>query len=120
MAVAGSRHKLMHLLNIEQSGALYDSAEAVDLDIPAGDIIRLSSADTDIALLAYAARRYVDAVPIDGVLPSASPSNRPTIRLANYLSLSHPYSVDLFAEKTCSTAKIIVIRLLGGSSYWRC
>lgn len=119
MAVAGSRHKLMHLLNIEQSGALYDSAEAVDLDIPAGDIICLSSADTDIALLAYAARRYADAVPIDGVLPSASPSNRPTIRLANYLSLSHPYSVDLFAEKTCSTAKIIVIRLLGGSSYWR-
>ena len=58
----------MHLLNIEQSGALYDSAEAIDLDIPAGDIVCLSSADTDIALLAYAARRYADAVPIDGVL----------------------------------------------------
>ncbi len=101
----------MHLLNIEQSGALYDSVDAVDLAVPSGDIIFLSSADTDTTLFAHAAHRFVDIQQDKGVQLS--------VRVANYLSLSHPYSVDLFIEKTCCNAKVIIVRLLGGSSYWR-
>ena len=42
----------MHLLKIDESGALYDSDEAVDLGQPGGDIVVLTSADTEVALLA--------------------------------------------------------------------
>ena len=93
----------MHLLKIDESGALYDSDEAVDLGQPAGDILFLTSADTEVSLLARAAK-------LNG------PETQ--IRIANYLSLTHPYSVDLYIENTVRHAKIVVIRLLGGVSYW--
>jgi cobaltochelatase CobN len=34
------------------------------------------------------------------------------------MQLQHNFAVDLYAEKTCAKAKLIVIRLLGGASYW--
>ena len=40
------------------------------------------------------------------------------LRLANLLQLQHNLSVDLYIEKTLATAKLIVLRLLGGASYW--
>ena len=94
----------MHLLKIDESGALYDSDEAVDLGQPAGDVVLLTSADTEVSLLARA----------------AGESNiwQDQIRIANYLSLTHPYSVDLYIENTARHAKIVIIRLLGGVSYW--
>ena len=101
----------MHLLNVDQSGALYDSGDAIDLDVPSGDIICLSSADTDITMFAHAARRFGNIQQKKG--------ERLSVRVANYLSLSHPYSVDLFIEKTCRNARVIIVRLLGGINYWR-
>ena len=97
----------MHLLKIDESGALYDSEEAVDLAQPPGDIVILSSADTEVSLLANAAASLK--------LKNAAIGD---IRIANYLSLTHPYSVDLYIEKTAAKARIIVVRLLGGASYW--
>ena len=94
----------MHLLKIDESGALYDSDEAVDLGQPAGDVVILTSADTEVSLLARAAA--------DSVIW------KDQIRIANYLSLTHPYSVDLYIENTARHAKIVIIRLLGGVSYW--
>lgn len=94
----------MHLLKIDESGALYDSDEAVDLGQPAGDVVLLTSADTEVGLLARAA--------------AASDIWHDQLRVANYLSLTHPYSVDLYIENTARHAKIVVIRLLGGASYW--
>ena len=41
------------------------------------------------------------------------------MRLANWMQLAHPYSVDLYAEKVLAHAKLVVVRLLGGASYWR-
>ena len=93
----------MHLLKIDESGALYDSDEAVDLGQPAGDIVFLTSADTEVSLLARAA---------------AIDTAETQIRIANYLSLTHPFSVDLYIENTARHAKIVIIRLLGGVSYW--
>ena len=42
----------------------------------------------------------------------------PEIRIANYLSLNHPFSVDSYLADTVSGAKACVVRLLGGSGYW--
>jgi cobaltochelatase CobN len=96
--------QVMHLLKIDESGALYDSDEAVDLGQPAGDVVILTSADTEVSLLAAAA--------------ADSDIWKDQIRIANYLSLTHPYSVDLYIENTARHAKIVIIRLLGGVSYW--
>lgn len=96
----------MHLLKIDESGALYDSDEAVDLGQPAGDICILTSADTEVSLLSAAAHHLADL------------GEAVDIRIANYLSLTHPYSVDLYIETTLRQARIVIVRLLGGSAYW--
>ena len=93
----------MHLL-ATTSGVVDGAAEAVDLKQPPGDIVILSAADSELANLAGA---------VDHLAPDA-----PTVRLANLLQLQHNYSVDLYAEQTLSGAKLIIVRLLGGKSYW--
>ena len=97
----------MHLLKIDESGALYDSTEAVDLGQPPADIVVLTSADTEVALLARATATCHNAgLKLD-------------VRIANYLSLTHPYSVDLYLQNTIAAARLVVVRLLGGTSYWQ-
>src|SRR5690606_39276568 len=73
----------MHLLQGQPRG-LTGEAEPVDLGQSPADIVILSAADTEIAGLA-AARRALG--------PSF-----PSLRLANWMALSHPYSVDLYAR----------------------
>ena len=94
----------MHLLTA-QSGAVSDGSEPVDLDQPPGDIVVLSAADTEIAALARA--------------QAAMPTGSPSLRLASLLVLGHNYSVDLYLEKTLAHARLVIVRLLGGASYWR-
>ena len=94
----------MHLLRIEQSGELYADGEAVDLGQSPAPIVFLTAADTEISCLAAATR--------------GSGRGGQHVRIANLLSLSHPYSVDLYIDKVLSHAKVIAIRLLGGVSYW--
>lgn len=94
----------MHLLRIEQSGDLYATGEAVDLGQTPAKVVFLSAADTEISLIAAAVKK--------------SDRGQKTLRAANILSLSHPYSVDLYIEQTLAHASAVVIRLLGGVSYW--
>ncbi|MFZ4807086.1 MAG: cobaltochelatase subunit CobN [Hyphomicrobiaceae bacterium] len=96
----------MHLLPIE-SGVIDEGDQAIDLGQSSGDIVVLSAADSELAMLAAAWQR----------LAAGDPA-LPTLRLANYLQLKHNYSVDLFAEQTLTGARLIVLRLLGGRSYW--
>lgn len=92
----------MHLLSAEQV-RLQESPTAVDLQQTPGDIIFLSSADSDLLILSK----------------SIENSNiQSTIRLANLLQLQHSFSVDLYVDQVVRHAKIIVIRLLGGQRYW--
>ncbi|MGC6530209.1 MAG: cobaltochelatase subunit CobN [Candidatus Puniceispirillaceae bacterium] len=95
----------MHLVSLETAGSYLADNEVVDLAIPSGDIIILSSADTDLLLLSNAAKAF-------------SAQTGHSVRLANYMALSHPYAVDLFVQKTLPRAKMIVVRLLGGKGYW--
>lgn len=91
----------MHLL-ATTTGVIDGGAEAIDLKQTPGDIVVLSAADSELANLARAA----DALQYD------------RLRLANLMMLQHNYSVDLYTEQTLAKAKLIVVRLLGGKSYW--
>ena len=93
----------MHLLKA-QTATPEDAGEAIDLAQTPGDIVVLSAADTELACLAAAqARRMPDA---------------PTLRLANLLQLGHPMSVDLYVDQVVARARLVILRLLGGRSYW--
>ena len=97
----------MHLL-AAKPGAVADGAAAVDLGQSPGDIVVLSAADTEIACLAAAQRRRL-----------ASGDAAPSLRLANLLRLGHNFSVDLHVESVIERgARLVVVRLLGGRSYW--
>src|SRR6266853_1455629 len=95
----------MHLL-ATMPGTIADGSAAVDLAQSPGDIVMLSSADTDIALLATAQKRR-----------RAQDPAAPRLRLAPILRLGHNFSVDLYME-TVGRARLVVARLLGGSAYW--
>ncbi len=93
----------MHLL-LAQKGTIADGREAIDLGQTPGDILFLSAADTELAAVA-AAHRARDT--------------QTRLRLASLATLSHPMSVDTYVERTARHAKLIVIRALGGASYFR-
>ena len=97
----------MHLLRA-QAGAIADGSEPVDLGQDAAELVVLSAADTEIASLAAANARATGSTP--GRLPS--------LRLANLMQLSHNLSVDLYVEQVVAKARLVVVRLLGGVSYW--
>lgn len=93
----------MHLL-AAQKGVIDDGGEAIDLDQSPASLVFLTAADTEIAALAAARAE-----------PGA---DAPEMRAANLLQLRHPMSVDLWLEKTARHARLIVVRALGGESYW--
>ncbi len=95
----------MHLL-ATLPGVIADGSAAVDLAQTPGDIVVLSSADTELALLAAAAARR-----------RAQDPAAPSVRLAPILRLGHNLSVDLYME-TVARTRLVIARVLGGSAYW--
>ena len=93
----------MHLLAAE-SGIVSDGSEPVDPNQNPADIVVLSAADTELACLAAA--------------NSASDRGSGFLRLAQLSWLKHPYSTDLYIDKTALGSRLVVIRALGGLSYW--
>ncbi|WOS61278.1 cobaltochelatase subunit CobN [Sinorhizobium fredii] len=93
----------MHLL-LAQKGTIADGNEAIDLGQNPADILFLSAADTELASIAAAHRRRAGAK---------------SLRIASLMSLMHPMSVDTYVERTARHAKLIVVRPLGGASYFR-
>lgn len=93
----------MHLL-LAQKGTIADGKEAIDLGQTPGDVLFLSAADTELASIAAAHRGRGTGT---------------RLRLASLATLSHPMSVDTYIERTARHAKLIVIRALGGASYFR-
>lgn len=94
----------MHILTTSSTG-LDDLVEPVDLRQPPGDVVIVSFTDSDLAGLAAAHAKD------RGILPS--------LRLANLRDLAHPMSVDLWTDNLADSAKIVVLRLLGGLDWWR-
>jgi cobaltochelatase CobN len=93
----------MHLL-LAQKGTIADGNEAIDLGQSPAEILFLSAADTELASIAAAHRRRAGAK---------------SLRIASLMNLMHPMSVDTYVERTARHAKLIVVRPLGGASYFR-
>ena len=77
----------------------------MDLGQSPADLVVLSFSDSDLGAFAAGWHR--------------SNGDLPTLRLANLTALKHPLSVDTYIEQTLSGAKAILIRLIGGISYWQ-
>ena len=87
----------MHVPRIE-TRTLDETVEALDLGQTPADIVFLSFSDSDLNALA---RAY-------GVFPEP----KPTLRIASLAALRHPFSVDLYLERVCARAKLVVVRVL--------
>jgi cobaltochelatase CobN len=93
----------MHL-KLDSSGSIDDGDVARDLGQDSADIVLLSAADSDLAAF--------------GAAYGGLPKDFPSVRLTNLLALGHPASVDLYVERTLRDARIVVLTMLGGESYW--
>ncbi|EHS51914.1 cobaltochelatase, CobN subunit [Rhizobium sp. PDO1-076] len=92
----------MHLL-LAQKGSITDGDEAIDLGQSPGEILFLSAADTELSAVAAAV---------------AAAGSGLRWRLASLMALKHPMSVDTYVERTARHAKLIIVRALGGASYF--
>jgi cobaltochelatase CobN len=93
----------MHIVFRESHG-LEENAIPVDLAQDAADLVVLSFSDSDLAAFAGGWRR--------------DRKRLPSLRLANLTALRHPLSVDTYIERTLSHARGVLVRLIGGESYW--
>ena len=96
----------MHVIFRESHG-LEETETPTDLGQSPADLVVLSFSDSDLSAFAAGwqrARKQGDGLP--------------TLRLANLSALKHPLSVDAYMEQTLLGAKAILIRLIGGVSYW--
>ncbi|EGJ21285.1 cobaltochelatase subunit CobN [Cereibacter sphaeroides WS8N] len=93
----------MHVVFRESHG-LEESATPFDPGQTPADLVVLSFSDSDLGAFAAGWHRA------EGGLPST--------RLLNLVALRHPLSIDTYAETVLAHAKAILIRLIGGESYW--
>jgi cobaltochelatase CobN len=93
----------MHVVFRESHG-LEETATAVDLGQDPADLVVLSFSDSDLLAFAAGWRRGRKSLP--------------RLRLANLIALRHPLSVDTYVERTLTQARGILVRLIGGESYW--
>ncbi|MBV1897319.1 MAG: cobaltochelatase subunit CobN, partial [Rhodobacteraceae bacterium] len=96
----------MHVVFRESHG-LDETDTPIDLQQTSADLVVLSFSDSDLGAFAAGWHRARD-----------NGADLPTLRLANLASLKHPLSVDTYIEQTLDGAKGILIRLIGGVSYW--
>ncbi|MFB9267999.1 cobaltochelatase subunit CobN [Bradyrhizobium erythrophlei] len=93
----------MHVVFRESRG-LEETVTPRDIGQDPADLVVLSFSDSDLATFASGWRR--------------GRASLPSLRLANLAELRHPLSVDTYVEKTLSRARGILVRLIGGESYW--
>ncbi|MEM7067271.1 MAG: cobaltochelatase subunit CobN [Pseudomonadota bacterium] len=94
----------MHLL-LAQKGSVNETNEAVDLGQTPADIVFISAADTELSSIAGAKSQLGEEVL--------------SLRVANMMQLSHPMSVDVYAENTVANSRLVIARILGGESYFQ-
>jgi cobaltochelatase CobN len=94
----------MHRINATSGGWNPQSEGLIFLEQTPAPIVFLTSADTDIQTLAAAVPKL--------------PTTFPALRVANLLQLQQQVSIDDYVEKVLEFAQVIILRLLGGRSYW--
>ncbi|TYQ26691.1 cobaltochelatase subunit CobN [Pseudanabaena sp. UWO311] len=94
----------MHRIATISGGWNQSTDSVVFVDQQPAPIIIITAADTDIQTLAAATARL--------------PEDFPQIRVVNVLQLQQQIAIDTYAEEVLASAKVIIVRLIGGQSYW--
>ena len=94
----------MHRIAATPGGWNPDIDGGIILDQTPAPIVILTAADTEIQTLAASLPRL--------------PQGFPEFRVASLLQLQQKLSIDTYVDSVLSKAKVIVVRLLGGRSYW--
>jgi len=81
------------------------SDEAIDLGQSPADVVFISAADTELSSIADAHK----ALGLEAL----------DLRIANMMQLSHPMSMDVYADNTIAKSKLVIARVLGGESYFQ-
>lgn len=93
----------MHRINATAGG--WNQSEGLFfLEQTIAPFVLITAADTDIQTL--------------GTVVSKLPDEFPEIRVANLLQLQQQISIDTYSEQVLESAQVIILRLIGGSSYW--
>lgn len=93
----------MHVI-FRESHDLEETDAPRDLGQSPADLVMLSFSDSDLGAFAAGWQR--------------GRASLPSLRLANLAALRHPLSVDTYMERTLIGAKGVLVRLIGGESYW--
>ena len=93
----------MHVVFREAQG-LEETEIPMDLGQTPADLVVLSFSDSDLGAFSEGWKKEREGLP--------------SLRLANLVALKHPLSVDTYIDQTLSGAQGILIRLIGGVSYW--
>jgi cobaltochelatase CobN len=94
----------MHKIAALPGGWNHNTEGVIFIEQSPAPIIFLTYADTDIQTLAAAQSSLEDTFS--------------AIRVVNLLNLQQQLSIDVYVETIVSKAQIVVLRLLGGSTYW--
>ncbi|MBD2182420.1 cobaltochelatase subunit CobN [Aerosakkonema funiforme] len=94
----------MHRLAATPGGWNFQEEGVIFVEQTPAPIVFLTAADTDIQTFAAAV----------GFLPDGFPA----LRAVNLLQLQQQLSIDTYAEQVLAQAEVIIVRLLGGRSYW--
>ncbi|MDZ8070281.1 MAG: cobaltochelatase subunit CobN, partial [Nostoc sp. DedQUE08] len=93
----------MHRIS-STSGGWNQSEGIIFLEQTPAPFVLITAADTDIQTLAAAVTKL--------------PPSFPALRVANLLQLQQQLSIDTYGEQVLEFAQVIILRLLGGRSYW--
>ncbi|MEH2259460.1 cobaltochelatase subunit CobN [Nostoc sp.] len=93
----------MHRIS-STSGGWNQSEGLIFLEQTPAPFVLITAADTDIQTLAAAVTKL--------------PGSFPALRVANLLQLQQQLSIDNYGEQVLEHAQVIILRLLGGRSYW--
>ncbi len=94
----------MHRIATISGGWNQSTDSVIFVDQEPAPIVIITAADTDIQTLAAATAQL--------------PEDFPQIRVVNVLQLQQQIAIDTYAEEVLASAKVIIVRLIGGQSYW--
>jgi cobaltochelatase CobN len=85
-------------------GGWNQSEDLIFIEQTPAPFVFITAADTDIQTLAAAVPKL--------------PATFPALRVANLLQLQQQISIDTYSEQVLELAQVIILRLIGGRSYW--
>jgi cobaltochelatase CobN len=94
----------MHRIATISGGWNQSTDNIVFVEQEPAPIVIITAADTDIQTLAAATAKLSE--------------DFPQIRVVNLLQLQQQIVIDAYAEEVLAKAKVIIVRLIGGQSYW--